>query len=316
MTQAPSSPVVPPSFSRAVQSLASSLLLRPLVWVGACALLGVVLGGRCASMWQGMAREEAPLWLLLPFLLVGLALCWGFRASPFVSRAGVALVIVVCVAAHSARRLLPPRDDISRLLANPAPRDQPLREVPGRIVGVIGDYPQRSRWNVQFPLDVEKVNGSDAAGRVWVSSPFDSRLDVGDRLELRMPVRALLRPSNPGEREEFWRAVDARCWCENGPILELHLLSPGVGYPLERRIQGVRRALLARYEEMFAGDEAALAKRPFPRQNAALLTAMVWGESGLSEPLPQQTRDDFRAAGLSHLLVSSGTQVRPTVPAY
>lgn len=309
MLPASSSPLVAPSFSRSVGSLASSLLLRPLVWAGACALLGVVLGGRCAFAWQGLAREEAPVWLLLPFLLVGLGVGWAGRGSPYLSRLGVALALVTFFAGHTARRLLPPRDDISRLLSNPSPRDQPLREVPDRIVGIIGDYPRRSRWNVQFPLDVETANGSDAAGRVWVSAPFDSRLDIGDRLELRMPLRPVLRPRNPGEREEFWMALGARCWCENGPILELHLLNPGAGYLLERRVQGVRRALLSRYEAMFAGDEEALAKRPFPRQNAALLTAMVWGESGLTEPLPQQTRDDFRTAGLSHLLVSSGTQV-------
>ncbi|RYG75106.1 ComEC/Rec2 family competence protein, partial [bacterium] len=39
------------------------------------------------------------------------------------------------------------------------------------------------------------------------------------------------------------------------------------------------------------------------------LTAMVFGEGGLSRPLPQILRDDFRAAGLSHVLVSSGSQV-------
>lgn len=148
MPPASSSPIVAPSFLRSVGSLASSLLLRPLVWASACALLGVVLGGRCAFAWQGLAREEAPVWLLLPFLLVGLGVGWAGRSSPYLSRLGVALVLIAFFAGHTARRLLPPRDDVSRMLVTPAPRDQPLREVPERIVGIIGDYPRRSRWNV------------------------------------------------------------------------------------------------------------------------------------------------------------------------
>ncbi|BCM89390.1 hypothetical protein IAD21_01236 [Abditibacteriota bacterium] len=293
-----------------------SLSLRPLVWACACALLGVMLGGRCAHAWSNLSREEAPLWGLLPFLLIGLAGACYFRHSSWKARLSVAVIIVTFFAGYTTRRLLPPRADISRLFSNIPKRDQPLREVPARIVGIIGDYPQRSRFNVRFPFDVEQVNSAPVAGRIWITASFDSRLEIGDRLELRTPIRSISRPTNPGEREAFWSALAARCWCENGPILELHLLSPGAAYPLERRIQAIRRALLARYETMFAGDEDTLAKRPFPRQNAALLTAMVWGESGLSEPLPQQTRDDFRAAGLSHLLVSSGSQVRPTVPVF
>ncbi len=268
-----------------------------------------MLGGKCAQAWQQLPREAAPLWWFLPFLLFGLGVAWGFRRSPWSARLGVAVALITFFTGYTARRLLPARDDISRVFAYQPQRDQPLRMVPIRIIGLIGDYPLRSRWNVRFPFDVETVDGTETAGRIWITAPFDPRLEIGDRLELRTDVRPLLRPDNPGERETFWSALGARCWCENGPLLELHVIAPSAAYPLERHIQAVRRALLARYESLFAGDEDGLSKRPFPRQNAALLTAMVWGESGLSEPLPQQTRDDFRASGLTHLLVSSGTQI-------
>ncbi|RYX84152.1 ComEC/Rec2 family competence protein [bacterium] len=309
MPRSPFPPSATPSFSRAAASLLGALLLRPLLWSAACALLGVMLGGQLAHAWHDLAREQAPIWLLLPFLVVGVAVACYFRHSPWLSRVGVAVAFTTLFAAHTTRRLLPPHDDISRLFANQSPRDQPLRSSPARLVGIIGDYPQRSRWNTRFPLDVETVNGNMTPGRMWVSSAFTSRLEVGDRIELRTDVRPLSRPRNPGEREGFWAALGARCWCQSGPLLELNVLKPAAAYPLERRIQGIRRTLLARYEWLFAGDEDTLAKRPYPRQNAALLTAMVWGENGLRDPLPQQTRDDFRAAGLSHLLVSSGSQV-------
>ena len=298
-----------PSLRRAVLSLLQPLLLRPLLWMCACAVLGVALGGQCARAWNGFAREEAPLLWLAPFFVFGLLMALVFRRQLWIARAGVALVIVAVFAVHTARRLLPPRNDVSRLSAKAPPRDGPLRPLAARVVGVIGDYPKRSRWNVRFALEVETVNGRAAQGRIWTSVPFDQRLDVGDRIELVTDLRLLRRPANPGENEAFWSQIGARCWCESGPIKEQSIVKPGVAYGLERRVQGIRRALLARYETLFAGDEDALVKRPFPHQNAALLTAMVWGESGLPEPLPEQTRADFRAAGLSHLLVASGTQV-------
>ncbi len=298
-----------PSLRRAILSLLQPLLLRPFLWMCASAMLGVVLGGGCARAWNGLSREEAPLLLLLPFFAFGLGHAFAFRRQAWGMRAGVALAIVSLFALHTARRLLPPQNDVSRLLARSPKLDGPLRPFAARVVGIIGDYPNRSRWNVRFPLEVETVNGHATKGRMWTSVPFDERLEVGDRIEFETDIRPLARPANPGEKEAFWSQIGARCWCENGPVRQLNIGNVGAAYALERRVQVVRRALLARYETLFGGDEDALVKRPFPRQNAALLTAMVWGESGLAEPLPEQTRADFRAAGLSHLLVASGTQV-------
>ena len=294
---------------RPFRSLLAPLLVRPLLWLCAAALVGVAVGGACARAWQDLAREEAPLPWLLPFLVAGLAGAGWPRQGQWARRVGWALVVVAFFAVTTARRLLPPRADVSRLTARAAPRDEPLRPVVAKVVGVVADYPRSSRWATRFPLEVETLNGKSATGRVAVSLPFDERLDIGDRLELRTDLRPLARPHNPGERDAFWSNIGQSCWCQTGPILQSQLLRPAAAFPVERRVQAVRRALLSRYETLFAGDETALRGRPFPRQNAALLMAMVWGESGLTAPLPDQTRADFRAAGLSHLLVASGTQV-------
>ena len=56
------------------------------------------------------------------------------------------------------------------------------------------------------------------------------------------------------------------------------------------------------------GLQSAQPALPYPHATAQLLAAMVFGEGGLLEPLPRLTRDEFRAAGLSHILVASGTQ--------
>ena len=248
---------------------------------------------------------------LLPALALGL-LTAAFRwQAEWWRRAGWALALTAFFAFHTARRLLPPRADVSRLAAHLARRDQPLTAFKAHLVGIIADYPRSSHWTTRFTLEVESVGKRPRSGRVALTLPYNAELEIGDRIEMETDLRPLTRPRNPGERDAFWSSIQAGCWCENGPVLLLQRLQPGARFSLERRVQAVRHALLSRYEALFSGDESerTIASRPFPRQHAALLMAMVWGQSGLAVPLPEQTRADFRAAGLSHLLVASGTQV-------
>jgi len=293
---------------------------RPLFWTCLCALVGVALGGQVAQGWQGLAREEAPLWWFASPLVFGLLLALRFRRSPALARTGVALFIAALFGFHTARRLLPPRNDVSWQATLGVTRAGPVNPRPVALVGLIADYPKRSEFNLRFPLEVETLNGHASKGRVWVSAPFGSRVDIGDRLALRAQLRPLPRPANSGERAAFWPQIIAGCWCQSGELQQLEVVGRGAAFGPERRVQAVRRAILARYETLFCGgqtekgtsqtgDENTLARRPFPRQNAALLTAMVWGENGLFVPLPKTIRADFRGAGLSHFLVASGTQV-------
>lgn len=312
---ASSPPVVrsmPRSPTRVALALAQPLLYRPLFWACLSALLGVALGGWVAGNWNKMAREDAPLgWFLLP-MVGGLAFALVFRRFAWRSRAGIALALAALFALHTTRRLLAPRADVSWLAQVSERRDLPRRPKAVQVSGLIADYPQRSEFNARFPLEVEQVNGRGATGRVWVAAPLGSPLGIGDRIAFRAQLRPLPRPGNPGERAMFWPQIIAGCWCGSAEVQNLQIVEVGASFSFERRVQWVRRAILTRYETLFAGtspDANTLAKRPFPRQNAALLTAMVWGENGLSQPLPDTTRADFRAAGLSHLLVASGTQV-------
>jgi len=293
---------------------------RPLFWTCLCALVGVALGGQVAQSWGGLAREQAPLWWFVFPLVLGLLLAGWFRRSPGVARMGVALSVAALFGLHTARRLLPPRGDVSWQAKISESRAGPVNPRAVALVGIVADYPKRSEFNLRFPLEVETLNGRASQGRVWVSAPFGSGVDIGDRLVLRAQLRPLPRPSNLGERAAFWPQIIAGCWCGSGGLQGLEVAERGAAFGPERRVQAVRRAITARYETLFCGgqteegtsqtgDENTLARRPFPRQNAALLTAMVWGENGLSVPLPKTIRADFRGAGLSHLLVASGTQV-------
>jgi competence protein ComEC len=75
---------------------------------------------------------------------------------------------------------------------------------------------------------------------------------------------------------------------------------------LEGAIAKLRAGLMAHYQSAFAAPDAG---HVYPHARAQLLVAMVFGEGGLQQSLPRLTRDQFRAAGLSHLLVASGAQV-------
>jgi len=318
--QTPSSAPQVASPARIFAVLLHPFWSRPLFWTCLCALGGVAIGGQVARSWGGLAREEAPLWWFACPFLVGLAWAWRFRRSTAPTRAGAALAITAFFGFHTTRRLLPPRRDVSWQARVGESRAGPVNPRSVALVGVVADYPKRSEFNLRFPLEVETLNGHASKGRVWVSAPFGSGVDIGDRLALRAQLRPLNRPANPGERAAFWPQIIAGCWCLTGGLQGLEVVQRGAAFGLERRVQAVRRAILARYETLFcggqtgdrtsqAGDENTLARRPFPRQNAALLTAMVWGENGLFVPLPKTVRADFRGAGLTHLLVASGTQV-------
>ncbi len=303
----------PEPLARVVLALAQPLLFRPLFWACLSALLGVALGGgQVAGSWNALAREDAPLGPFLLLMVGGLSFALRFRRFAWRWRVGVALALVALFALHTARRLLPPRADVSWLARASERRNLPLNPKPVQVSGIVADYPKRGEFNARFPLEVERINGQRASGRVWVTAPFRSPVGIGDRIAFRAQLRSLPRPGNPGECATFWPQIIAGCWCGSAQMQNLEIVQAGAAFPFARRVQDARRAILARYETLFAGtspDADTLARRPFPRQHAALLTAMVWGENGLSQPLPDTTRADFRAAGLSHLLVASGTQV-------
>ncbi len=298
--------------ARVLAAMSVPLWSRPLFWACLCALAGVAIGGQAAGNWSELSRENAPLGWFWPAIVGGLAFSFAFRRFPARSRAGMALALVAFFALHTARRLLAPRADVSWMAKSSVRRDAPVNPRPVQLLGLVVDYPHKTEFNSRFPLEVERVNGARATGRVWVTAPFDSPVGIGDRITFAAPLRPLPRPGNPGERAAFWPQIIVGCWCQSGPLRDLQVEQAGAGFRFERRVQEARRAILGRYQRLFAGDMPdadTLARRPFPSQNAALLTAMVWGENGLSQPLPEPLRADFRAAGLSHLLVASGTQV-------
>ena len=299
-----------------VRVLARPLRFRPLLWMALCALSGIALGGFLA-VWLGVPNgtTRADLRLLWP-LPLGVAALGGVvwtRHHDLWWRVCLALALVFGFAAHGARRVAPPAGDISQLARLPAQINGPLEAPVVAVRGIVADYPRRAEFNTQFPLACR----GEYAGRVWVRAPFDFPVRVGDEISMTLALRPLQHSTNPGERDEFWSSIGQNCWVEgrldkSPPQFRARwrVVKRGAAMPVARVVDGWRGAILGRYETLFRGENAApFPGRPFPAASAQLLTAMVFGEGGLSRPLPRPLRDDFRAAGLSHVLVASGTQV-------
>ena len=298
-----------------VRTVARPLRFRPLLWMALCALAGTALGGTWAVFLgapDAITRVDARLLLPLPFALMALGLALVLRNDGLWWRLCLALALICGFAAHGARRVAPPPNDVSLLARLPARVSGPLEAPIVEVRGIVADYPRRAEFNTQFPLECR----GQYHGRIWVKAPFDFPARVGDEVAMTLKLRPIQTSSNPGERDAFWYSVGLGCWVEGrlfatvrqGP--RWRIVKRGAAMPVARIIDGWRSAILSRYERVFRGPDAApFPGRPFPSASAQLLTAMVFGEGGLSRPLPRELRDDFRAAGLSHVLVASGTQV-------
>ena len=298
-----------------VRTVARPLRFRPVLWMALCALIGVALGGMWAVSLgapDAVTRADGRLMWPLPLALIAAALSFVLRHNGWWWRVAFAVALILGFAAHGARRVAPPMGDISRLARAPSNINGPLEAPVVNVRGIVADYPKRAEFNTQFPLECR----GEYAGRVWVRAPFDFPVRVGDEIAIELQLRPVQTATNPGERDEFWYAVGQGCWVEGRLNRTVRRRNPwrmikrGAALPVARTIDGWRRAILHRYETVFRGPtEAPFPGRPFPAASAQLLTAMVFGEGGLSRPLPRELRDDFRAAGLSHVLVASGTQV-------
>ncbi len=296
--------------SPAVSRALDPLRFRPLLWMAFCALAGVAAGGAWTQGWNIETRADWRTWLpLLPAILTAIW-AWKTRDNGLKRRVFVALTLFFAFTSFASRRIAVPQGDISLLTRVPAQLDGPLVPASLTVRGVVADYPKNSDFSTQFVLQCAAQPSFDA-GRIWVSAPFGTPVEVGDEISVQLEVSALPKPGNPGERDTFWRMIGAGCWCLGRKPTNLRKIGEDSSYFAARLIGKWRAGLLHHYKAEFSGghDQNALRWRPFPAANAQLLTAMVFGEGGLSRPLPQTLRDDFRAAGLSHVLVASGTQV-------
>ena len=282
------------------------LRYRPLVWLAPACALGGGVGLMLGLQLCGTARDNvACLWPLLPALgFMGLAWCW--RTSLFGARLALFFTFACLCAILGARRALPVPGDVSFLL--PRITNAPLMPAQVTLRGTVCDFPAHGRFYQEFPVACDWADKRKTRGRIWVRTAAEFPLEVGDVVELRAAqIEDVPRAGNHGQRESVWRFIGAGCWCHATiKANQIHVLQRGARYPVLRFVAALRRRISAHYEAAFVGD---LQGRPYPRARAQLLTAMVFGRGGLDETMPRRTADNYRAAGMTHLLVASGQQV-------
>lgn len=294
-----------------------TLLLRPLLPLATVAFGGCALGFWLAQSWRDAVLFSFSSWsVALILLLLHLAALWASRFRPRVLPV-LWLALFALWSLHAAQRATPPQNDVSQIVRRAPDNLQPQRKLEVQLRGTIADTPKTGSFGVEFPLKIERValqNTShrvlDVAfkptGNVWIRLPLNGEnLLDGDTISLTGKLADLSRAGNPAERESRARFMNARCWSalQVRKNSDWKLLKRSRG-SLTQLVNNAQRAIAQRTDAAFIQNQ-----KPFPRASSQLLVAMVFGVGGLQEPLPTATNDRFRAAGMSHLLVASGTQV-------
>lgn len=219
-----------------------------------------------------------PFWLIFVFFLIFLvlsliALIKKLNLSAFI----LALCFLAGMFSFQVKGLPSPED-----IANYAGKGYLS------VVGQVDDAPKVREEKLLFPLKVEKAAKNKAAGIIYVSVQGKrSDLNYGDKIEARGVLSEFRSYSNPLMPEGL-----KGCGL-NATFYEK--LSGGGGNPL-------KKAAL-----WFSQKFNDVLMKILPQNDATLLGSILLGSS--VSPLPEETKNTYRKAGLIHLLVVSGTQV-------
>lgn len=257
--------------------LQALLVFLPGVW------LGYVL-----PFPAGMLRGDMLL-LCLPFVL--LALGWfTAREKPLLQ--GVQLCLALAYGGFVLSSL-----SVFSLTQSPlAALTGDDRSIVGRVAGV----PKWQRGHLRFRFETEQVNGLAAPGMcfTYLKASDAAALDIlpGDRLELRSSLEEARPPANRGQLDmRFYLArygTFFTAYCE-GPEHCRVLAKGGAAY--WRWIALARRHL------------TGVLGSHLPAGLRELAVSVVYGDK--ITDLPEEIQEEFRRAGLTHILVASGTQV-------
>lgn len=239
------------------------------------AAMAVVLGARIGEHAAWAPRRLSALTLLVCMLVAVLIAC---RAAPV--RSVAALALFVTLGAVSMARAVTGLEAVSRLAAH----DESEQRVTARLAAdPVG------RWSgVRAPARLEAVGANGAGGTALIvaGGAAATRLRLLETGESAV-LLGYFRPLQGVERRWRWRHV--------GAAFEAHDLV-GAGRPepaVLRAANGLRHRVLAGGEAL--GDI-----------DRALVAGFLVGDD---RDLPGRVAAEFRAAGLSHLLVVSGANV-------
>jgi len=245
---------------------------RPLVFVTIAFTIGIIFE----------SIFSIPLWLLLPILLVFLVISF-YAIIKKVSPSYLILLLSFLLGALTYQiRTLPASNEVSKFT------DKGYLT----IIGFIDDALSVKSGGVSFPLKVKEIrrgkNIISSSGRVYITiSDQEANLQYGDEIKVRGVLSEIQNYANP-------------LMPSSRKIYSLHAtffekLSSGGGNPLKK--------LALTFSQKF--NEVLL--KILPEKEASLLGSVLLGSA--VSPLPQDLKNEYRKAGLIHLLVVSGTQV-------
>ena len=238
------------------------------------------------GLYFALPAEPWP-WLGAVVALLAAAAAWFARRSSHVAAPAVlacAVSITVIAAGFAAAQFQ------SWRLATPM-LDHPLGAV--ALTGTVVDLePQPD--GIRITLAPETIEHVDRTGlprlvRVKLRGPTPA-LAIGDRMTAKAELMPPPGPALPGgfdfQRQAWFRGLGGV-----GYVLGHPTIQPGVGNGLAGRIRAWRADVAARIRAGIPGSEGSIA------------AAMVTGERGA---IPAKVNEDYRASGLSHLLVIAG----------
>jgi ComEC/Rec2-related protein len=233
-------------------------------------------------------------WLLLVLIMAGLGLlwwCWRDRAWAILL-GGVLLCYMGYLNAAVATRL---------------PLADPLRALVGsaeqvRVLGEVDSIPKYRNGHLRFMLaasGVAQVGAELAAQRgqcqVYVKCAEPPAVNYGDIVELVGRLEEIAPPANRGQ-------FDYRAYLlQRGTVLVLYVESPGAVAAAPAHASPW--PAISSLQLWLTGQLA----RGLPPELGALAVSVVYGDK--ITDLSSATEERFRRAGLTHILVASGTQV-------
>jgi len=245
---------------------------RPLVWITMAYTIGIIFG----------KVTNFPLWMIFTILLIFLIITFCALLQK-IKLFNLLLLISFLLGILSYQvKTLPSNDDIS-LYADKGYLT---------VIGCIDGAPSSKNEGISFPLKVKEIrrgkNIISLSGRVYVAiSDKNINLQYGDEIKARGVLSEIQNYSNP------LMPSSRKIYSLRATFFEK--LSSGGGNPLKKCAIFFSR----RFNEVLI--------KILPQKEASLLGSVLLGSS--VSPLPQDLKNEYRKAGLIHLLVVSGTQV-------
>lgn len=302
------------ALTRTEESLATSRLKSPALFLAAAFALGIAGAGRSHE-------SISPLWHSIPALIATSAACL-LAAALFVRvrRGLIAAFFVLAgfvLAGGAAAGLFSfrfPPNHLSKLESWGIDLSRTIN-----LEGTLLSDPIRSPSGVEFDLEAteldQALDGRPAtsrpvSGTVRAIAAFsaagdsDSALGLraGDRIRTTMRLRQPRVYRNPGSFDFRWRAESIEDLYWEGSIDEtgqLHKLPAGHGPSSARFIESIRGRLRGAIDRLYPPWSAE-------GRDGAVLKAILLGDRS---SLDSTTIDHFRASGLYHLLVIAGLHV-------